>query len=62
MIYTFSFKETKTQNKLVVKNILRYFELAMAIKVNFIKSKIEGVGVKESWIQNFLKMLHCDTI
>jgi len=33
---------------LVIKSILRCFELASGLKVNFFKSKIGGVGISQS--------------
>ena len=59
---TLFLSEAKTQNIMVIKSILRCFELAAGLKVNFIKSKIGGVGVTKNYLQRFSKMLNCDTM
>lgn len=43
---TLFFEEVTTQNVVTLKCILRCFELASGLKVNFFKSKVIGVAVE----------------
>ena len=36
---------------MIIKSILRYFELALGLKINFHKSKLGGVRIKEDELQ-----------
>ena len=38
--------EENTSNIIVIKSILRIFELAYGLRTNFFKSKIGGMGIK----------------
>jgi len=39
---------------------LNWFELAFGLTINFLKSKIGGVGVNHNLIQCFMAILNCD--
>ena len=47
------------QDVMTVKTILRYFELASGLKMNFHKSKIGAVGVKRQHLLVFVDVLNC---
>lgn len=51
--------ETSTQNVVTLKCILRCFELASGLKVNFFKSKLIGVAMEDSCLRGFASVLHC---
>ena len=50
-------KETIT-----LKEILRCFELAFGLKVNFFKSSFGGIHVDQNWINTNAKMVNCTTM
>jgi len=54
-------KET-TQNVMVLKSILRCFELASGLKVNFHKSRLAGIGVQPTTIHRYSTLLNCGTM
>jgi len=54
--------EDKTQNVLTLKSILRCFEVASGLKVNFYKSKLRGVGVSDNQLSIFVVVLDCSTM
>jgi len=51
--------ETKAQNARTLKVVLRTFELASGLRVNFSKTKVGGTGVDASMLKIFLKTLNC---
>jgi len=50
--------EASTQNVRVVKAILRSFELASGLKVNFSKTKVGGQGLNSTLIKDFTSILN----
>lgn len=56
---TIIFCEAKLEVVMVVKRILRCFELVSGLKINFHKSSICGIGVPESELEEFASRLHC---
>jgi len=54
--------EANTQNILGIKCILRCFELAVGLTVNFIKREIGGLKVEEGIIQRYSEILNCDVM
>ena len=50
------------QNVLALKSILRCYELASGLKVNFHKSRIGGIGVHFNDIERFSLILNCNTM
>ena len=57
---TLFFYKVNTQSVFIIKVILNWFELASGLKINFLKSKIGGVGVNHNLIQCFVAILNCD--
>lgn len=53
--------EASPQNVVTLKCILRYFELASRLKVNFLKSKLAGLTVSEHTLHSFASFQHCKT-
>jgi len=51
--------ESKVQNILCIKAILRCFELSSGLKVNFYKSKIGAIGVERNEVKMYSDILHC---
>lgn len=51
--------EASVQNVWVLKAILRWFELATGLKVNFLKSNIIGVNVEDSLLEATARFLNC---
>jgi len=51
--------EAKIQNAWVIKSILRSFELASGLRVNFFKTKIGGVGLEVTLLKQFSNILNC---
>jgi len=49
-------------NVFTIKAILRVFELASGLKVNFHKSKIAGLKVDRSNLELYAKTLNCDVM
>jgi len=47
-------------NVLVIKSILRWFELCSGLKVNFHKSKLAGLGMFEMEKNSFARILNCN--
>ena len=52
----------KTQNIVVIKSILRCFEIASRLKVNFHKTKLGSIGMQNRMIERFSIMLNCMTM
>jgi len=59
---TLFFCETNTNSVFNLKVILNCFELASGLKVNFLNSKIGGVGVVQSLVQRFAAIFNCDVM
>jgi len=51
--------EANHQNVFIVKTILRCFELASGLRVNFHKSIIGTIGVERRMMDSFAKTLNC---
>lgn len=51
--------DASLQNVMTLKCILRCFELASGLKVNFFKSKPIGVAVGDQYLSSFARTLHC---
>jgi len=49
----------KVDNAWVIKEILRSFELASGLRVNFSKTKIRGLGMDATLLTNFSNVLNC---
>lgn len=56
---TIIFCEAKLEEVMVVKRILRCFELVSGLKINFHKSSICGIGVPENEMEVFASRLCC---
>jgi len=50
--------EANIQNAWVIKTILRSFELASRLRVNFFKTKIGGVGMEATLVKDFSNILN----
>ncbi|GLT51114.1 hypothetical protein SLA2020_245480 [Shorea laevis] len=48
-----------SENILMVKTILRWFELMLGLKINFSKSNVYGFNVADSWVRGAVGILHC---
>lgn len=53
--------EASQQNVLIIKCILRCFEMVSGLKVNFFKSKLMGIAVEGNTLSNFASSIHCRT-
>ena len=51
--------EASWENAVVLKSMLRGFQMASGLKINFAKSQIGVVGVQASWIQEVADFLNC---
>lgn len=51
---TVFFKESSLQNILTLKSILRCFEMALGLRVNFYKSSITGLNIERKILQVFV--------
>ena len=56
---TIFFGEAVTENLMPVKTILRSFELASGLKINFAKSSVGAFGQSQQWKQHAATFLHC---
>lgn len=54
--------EPNIQNVLVMKSVLRCFELMSGLKVNFSKSKLAGVAMQTGMIRRLVMILNCMTV
>src|ERR1044072_564640 len=59
---TLFFCEATMQNVVVIKSILRCFELASGLKVNFHKSSLGGIAVDNTSFDQFLAFLNCKSM
>lgn len=59
---TVFFGEASVQNILTIKSILRWFELASGLRVNFHKSSLAGIEIERRNFQMFADMLNCRTM
>ena len=59
---TLFFCEANTKSVFAIKVILNCFELASSRKVNFMKSRVGGLGVDKLVIQRFATILNCDVM
>ena len=51
--------EALWENVVVLKSLLRGFEMASGLKINFAKSQFGVVGVQPNWIQEAAQFLNC---
>ncbi|GKV32816.1 hypothetical protein SLEP1_g41389 [Rubroshorea leprosula] len=56
---TIFFGEASKENIQVIKCVLRTFELASGLKINYGKSQLMGIGVEEEWKKKMAYILHC---
>ena len=56
---TMFFGEASMENVRTIKAILRAFELASGLKINFAKSSCGAFGVSDLWISDAANYLHC---
>ncbi|GKV00002.1 hypothetical protein SLEP1_g12766 [Rubroshorea leprosula] len=56
---TIFFGEASKENIQVIKCVLRTFELASGLKINYGKSQLMGIGVEEDWQKRMAYILHC---
>ena len=56
---TLFFCEDKINNVITLKAILRGFELASGMKINFHKSKLIGIHIQSNIVDCFTKILNC---
>jgi len=57
---TLFFCEETFSNVFTIKAILRCYELASGLKINFHKSKLAGVNVSRETLEVYAKTLHCN--
>ena len=57
---TIFFCATNVKNIFNIKVVLNCFELAYGLKVNFMKSKVGGLGVEQTMIKHFVAILNCE--
>ena len=53
------FNKASLENIITIKSVLRCFELASDLKINFHKSKIGKLGINEYDMEMFSKVLNC---
>ncbi|GKV32614.1 hypothetical protein SLEP1_g41208 [Rubroshorea leprosula] len=56
---TLLFGTATEENVWAMKSILRTFELVLGLKINFNKSQLIGIGVKEEWLEKMAWILCC---
>jgi len=54
--------EGNTKSVFNIKAILQCFELASGLRVNFVKSRIGGMGLDQVVLQQFAAILNCETM
>ena len=54
--------ELSEENILVMKSVLRWFELVSGLKINFFKSKLALIGGNEHLLDRFARILNCKTM
>ena len=54
--------EDSFSNVFTIKTILRCFELVSGMKINFHKSKLEGLNVDKFTLETYAKTLNCNTM
>jgi len=59
---TLFFSEANTKSVFNIKETSNYFELCYALKVNFLKSRIGGLGINQLMLQHFATILNCDVM
>jgi len=57
---TLFFCEANCKSIFNIKVALNFFELSFGLKVNFMKSRLGGLGVKQLTIQHFVAILNCE--
>lgn len=56
---TIIFREATWDEIIIIKRILRCFEMVSGLKINFHKSMVCGIGVEEGLTKEFAKKLNC---
>jgi len=56
---TIFFCKADVKNIMTIKCVLKCFELVSGLKINFTKSKIVGLGVKDNVLHKFSEILNC---
>ncbi|KHN01947.1 hypothetical protein glysoja_040779, partial [Glycine soja] len=51
--------KAKVENVLLIKSMLRCFELVSSLKINFFKSSLGAIGVENDLLTRFAGMLNC---
>lgn len=51
--------KNNTKNIIIIKNILKCFELAPDLSINLVKSFIRGVSVDQVSLEKFAVMMNC---
>ena len=59
---TLFFSKASIKSVYHIKIILNCFELASGLKVNFLKSRINGIGVDQTEVLFFTAILNCDVM
>ncbi|XP_068486473.1 uncharacterized mitochondrial protein AtMg00310-like [Phaseolus vulgaris] len=59
---TLFFCKAKSKSVFNLKVMLNCFELASGLKVNFSKSRLGGIGVEQTEILHFAKILNCEVM
>jgi len=59
---TLFFSKASIKSVYHIKVILNYFELASGLKMNFLKSRIRGIGVDQNEILRFAIILNCNVM
>jgi len=59
---TLFFCEANTKSIFNIKAILQCFKLSSGLRVNFVKSRIGGLGLDQVVLQQFAAILNCNTM
>jgi len=59
---TLFFCEVTKENIFVLKSIIRCFELASGLKVNYSKRRLGGKSVDTTTIRRYATIMNCDTM
>jgi len=57
---TIFFCEDNVKNIITIKCVMRCFEIVCGLKVNFRKSRIEGISIQNTEIQRYFVILNCN--
>jgi len=59
---TIFFCKDNTHNVMVIKSMLCCLELALGLKVNFSKSRLGGVGIRQPQLWMYASILNCEVM